>query len=66
MNYTRFNRIENKKSFIKVIRSFFDKKYALEQHIIYIINNIEFAKRDYDYDKYKELIIELISMLIDL
>lgn len=62
MNYTRVNRIENKKSFIKAIRSFFDKKYALEQHIIYIINNIEIAKRDYDYDKYKELIIELISI----
>ncbi len=62
MNYERFNRIENKKSFIKRIRSFFDKKYALEQHIIDIVNEIDYAKKEYNYDKYKELIIELISI----
>jgi tetratricopeptide (TPR) repeat protein len=62
MNYTRFNRIENKKTFINVIRSYFDKKYALEQHIIEIYNQLEYAKREYNYDTYKELIIELISI----
>ena len=62
MTYTRFNRIENKKPFINVIRSYFDKKYALEQHIIEIINELEYAKREYNYDTYKELIIELISI----
>ena len=62
MNYTRFNRIENKKTFINVIRSFFDKKFALEQHILQIYNELEHAKREYNYERYKELIIELISI----
>ena len=60
MNYIPFNRIENKKTFIQVIRAFFDKKYALDHHIIQINNELEYAKREFNYDRYKELIIELI------
>ena len=62
MNYIPFNRIENKKTFIQVIRAFFDKKYALDHHIIQINNELEYAKREFNYDRYKELIIELISI----
>ena len=62
MNYTRFNRIENKKTFFQLCRMCFDKKYALEQKILQINNELEYAKKEYNYDMYKELIIELISI----
>lgn len=62
MDYTRFNRIENKKSFLQLCRMCFDKKYALEQKILQITNELAYAKKEYNYDMYKELIIELISI----
>lgn len=62
MNYTRFDSINNKKSFFKLCRMCFDKKYALEQKILQINNELEYAKKEYNYDMYKELIIELISI----
>lgn len=62
MNYTHFDNINNKKSFFKLCRMCFDKKYALEQNILQIKNNLEFAKKNYNHDLYKDIIIELISI----
>jgi len=62
MNYTQFDNINNKKSIFKLCRMCFDKKYALEQHILQIKYNLEVAKKNNNHDLYKDIIIELISI----
>ena len=62
VNYIRFNRIEHKTTFIERVRMCFDKKFALEYQIFELNNELEYAKQEHHYDRYKELIIELIAI----
>lgn len=63
MDYNRFNnRINNNRSFFTKIRMCFDKKYQIEQQLIDLNSDLEYAKNHHQHDIYKEIIIEIIAI----